>query len=98
MLKLQGTDDLTLVRFLLSCQSTGETAEYITAYLGKSTEVSHFTAEFLRRKFAESAGKKVRCAPWASHPCGQHLLQLHVTGHVLASSLQTLLGQVPHLD
>ena len=61
-MRLQGQDDLTLVRFLLSCSSTGEVAEYITAYLGKSADVSKFTSEFLRRKYAEAAGKKVRPA------------------------------------
>jgi hypothetical protein len=60
MQKLQGSDDLTLVRFLMSCSSNGEIVEYITAYLGKSTEVSLFTSEFIRRKFAEASGKKVR--------------------------------------
>lgn len=59
MKKLQGTDDLTLVRFLMSCSSNGEIVEYISAYLGKSTEVSQFTSEFIRRKFEEAAGKKV---------------------------------------
>lgn len=63
MLKLQGQDDLTLVRFLLSCSSTGEVAEYISAYLGKSAEVSKFTSEFLKRKYAEASGKKVQPAP-----------------------------------
>lgn len=58
-MKLQGQDDLTLVQFLLSCASTGEVAEYISAYLGKSAEVSKFTSEFLKRKYAEASGKKV---------------------------------------
>lgn len=72
MVRLQGQDDLTLVRFLLSCSSTGEVAEYITAYLGKSADVSKFTSEFLRRKYAEASGKKVCpcfCGIQQSHSC-----------------------------
>lgn len=61
MVKLSSKDDLTLVEFLMSCQSSGETAEYISAYLGKSPDVASFTAEFIRRKAAQlSGGKAVR--------------------------------------
>ena len=56
MMKLSKKDDLTLVEFLMSCQSSGETAEYISAYLGKSPEVASFTAEFIRRKAAQLGG------------------------------------------
>ena len=56
---LKGSDDLTLVQFLMSCASTGEVADYTSAYLGRSAEVSQFTSEFLRRKYAEAAGTKV---------------------------------------
>lgn len=66
MIKFQGQDDLTLVRFLMSCSSTGEVAEYLTAYLGKSADVSKFTSEFLRRKYAEASGKKVRSAAYTT--------------------------------
>ena len=58
MLKLSNKDDLTLVEFLMSCQSSGETAEYISAYLGKSSDVASFTAEFIRRKAAQLSGGK----------------------------------------
>ena len=58
MIKLSRKDDLTLVEFLMSCQSSGETAEYISAYLGKSPEVASFTAEFIRRKAAQLSGGK----------------------------------------
>lgn len=52
-LKLTGSDDMTLIDFLLGLQSSGEIAEYIQVYLGKSAAVSSFTAEFVRRKHAE---------------------------------------------
>jgi hypothetical protein len=66
---IRGSEDLTLVQFLMSCASTGEVAEYISCYLGRSPEVSAFTSEFLRRKYAEAAGKKARApfplaSPW----------------------------------
>ena len=67
MMALQGNRDLTLVQFLMSCSSVGETAEYVTTYLGKGAEVSQFTSEFLRRKYAEASGKKVRAPGLA--PC-----------------------------
>ena len=79
MMALQGNADLTLVQFLMSCSSVGEVAEYVTTYLGKGAEVSQFTSEFLRRKYAEASGKKVRApglAPWccalARAPSGVH--------------------------
>jgi len=59
MMKLSNKDDLTLVEFLMSCQSSGETAEYISAYLGKSPDVASFTAEFIRRKAAQLNSGKV---------------------------------------
>ena len=63
-MKLSKKDDLTLVEFLMSCQSSGETAEYISAYLGKSPAVAAFTAEFIRRKAAQlSGGKSVSLDP-----------------------------------
>ena len=63
-MKLSKKDDLTLVEFLMSCQSSGETAEYISAYLGKSPAVAAFTAEFIRRKAAQlSGGKSVSADP-----------------------------------
>ncbi len=70
MLKLSNKDDLTLVEFLMSCQSSGETAEYISAYLGKSTDVASFTAEFIRRKATQLSGGKSVGSPSAVHPWG----------------------------
>ena len=58
MIRLNGSDDLTLVRWLMACSSGGEVAEYIATYLGNKPEVVVFTAEFLRRKHAEQTGIK----------------------------------------
>lgn len=49
---LNGSEDLTLVEFLMGLASSGETAEYIQLYLGNSTAgrpaVAAFTTEFLK--------------------------------------------------
>ena len=52
---LNGSEDLTLVEFLMGLASSGETAEYIQLYLGNSPAgkpaVAAFTMEFLRCGF-----------------------------------------------
>ena len=52
MKQLNGSEDLTLVEFLMGLASSGETAEYIQLYLGKSAAgkpaVAAFTTEFLK--------------------------------------------------
>ena len=49
---LNGSEDLTLVEFLMGLASSGETAEYIQLYLGSSEAgkpaVAAFTTEFLK--------------------------------------------------
>ena len=49
-----GDDDMALVYFLMTLQSTGEVAEYISHFLGQTSAVSQFSAEFIKcadRKF-----------------------------------------------
>ena len=62
MKSLQGTEDVALCEFLMSLESNSEAAEYVTLYLGSSSQVSAFCAEFLKRKleFLAGANKKVR--------------------------------------
>ena len=49
---LNGSEDLTLIEFLMGLASSGETAEYIQLYLGSSPAgkpaVAFFTTEFLK--------------------------------------------------
>lgn len=58
--ELTGSEDLTLVEFLLTLNSSSETAEYIELYLGKTPQAAAFTTEFLKRKLAELAGIKTK--------------------------------------
>uniref|UniRef100_A0A7S1SLK9 GYF domain-containing protein n=1 Tax=Tetraselmis chuii TaxID=63592 RepID=A0A7S1SLK9_9CHLO len=65
MQALTGKTDLTLIEFLLTLASGGEVAEYTQMYLGSSAKVSAFTAEFIRRKYADikaggSSSKKAK--------------------------------------
>jgi len=73
-LKLTGSDDMTLIDFLLGLQSSGEIAEYIQVYLGQSAAVSSFTAEFVRRKHAEEVRRPAleedRAASGSAEPEG----------------------------
>lgn len=58
MVELQGSGDLTLCEFLVTLGSNVEVADYVTLYLGNTPQSAAFTAEFLKRKLAESAGVK----------------------------------------
>ncbi|CAG9462884.1 unnamed protein product [Pedinophyceae sp. YPF-701] len=57
--ELTGSRDLALVEVLMTVGSNGEVADYCTMALGKSVRVSTFTAEFIRRKHADVAGKPI---------------------------------------
>lgn len=50
MLKLNGTDDLTLVSFCMSLTDSTEIRDYLTAYLGSTPQVNNFAGEFINRK------------------------------------------------
>lgn len=50
MLKLNGTDDLTLVSFCMSLNDPVEIRQYLTAYLGTTPAVNNFASEFINRK------------------------------------------------
>jgi hypothetical protein len=39
---------MALVYFLMTLQSTGEVAEYISHFLGQTSAVSQFSAEFIK--------------------------------------------------
>lgn len=95
MLKLSKKDDLTLVEFLMSCQSSGETAEYISAYLGKSPDVASFTAEFIRRKAAQlSGGKSVSASLLGC--VFKSLVLARQTASCMCMSVHLLLVRNPH--
>ena len=67
MVKLNGTDDLTLVSFCMSLESEGEIREYISAYLGNSPQVTSFANEFISRKM----GKSPTTDEWATTTAGK---------------------------
>ena len=50
MMKLNGTDDLTLVGFCMTLNDPSEIRQYLTAYLGTSSQVNNFATEFINRK------------------------------------------------
>ena len=59
MRALKGEGDFAeLARYLMTLPSTGQIAETIALYFGKVPEASAFSAEFLRRKSAEQAGRR----------------------------------------
>ena len=54
MMILTGSEDMTLMQFLMSLVSPGEIAEYIREYLGEKPSISSFTAEFIKRKAVDA--------------------------------------------
>jgi len=50
LMKLNGSDDLTLVSFCMTLTHADEIRQYITAYLGSSPQVNSFATEFINRK------------------------------------------------
>mmetsp|Transcript_9381 Transcript_9381/g.17885 ORF Transcript_9381/g.17885 Transcript_9381/m.17885 type:complete len:1095 (+) Transcript_9381:153-3437(+) len=50
MMKLNGTDDLTLVSFCMTLNDPSEIRQYLTAYLGTGSQVNNFATEFINRK------------------------------------------------
>ena len=50
MNQLTGSQDMTLVDFLVSLGSAGEITEYIQLYLGTTSQIAAFTTEFIKRK------------------------------------------------
>jgi len=50
MMKLNGTDDLTLVSFCMTLNDPGEIRQYLTAYLGTGSQINNFATEFIHRK------------------------------------------------
>lgn len=50
MQKLNGSDDLTLVTFCMTLSDSDEIRQYLSAYLGSSTQVNNFATEFIKRK------------------------------------------------
>jgi hypothetical protein len=50
MMKINGSDDLTLVAFCMTLTDASEIKQYLTAYLGSSPQVSTFAAEFIQKR------------------------------------------------
>ena len=50
MLALNGSDDTTLVDFLVSLPSAGEVTEYVQLYLGDTARAASFANELIRLK------------------------------------------------
>jgi len=52
MRTLTGSNDMTLVDFLVSLPSPSEIQEYVNVYLGKTPQTSKFATELIKRKLA----------------------------------------------
>jgi hypothetical protein len=63
---LTGSDDTTLVYFLMSLTSPEEVREYIAEYLGAGPKSSLFADEFIKRRCARGAHASVRARAHAS--------------------------------
>lgn len=57
MLKLNGTDDLTLVSFCMTLNDPNEIRQYLVTYLGSSPQVNNFANEFIHRKLGVKPAK-----------------------------------------
>jgi GYF domain len=53
MVKINGTDDLTLVGFCMTLQDPVEIRQYLTTYLGSTPQVNSFATEFISRKMGK---------------------------------------------
>jgi len=60
MMKLNGTDDITLAAFCMSLDDPSEIRQYLTAYLGSTPQVNNFATEFINRK----GGSKKQQEEW----------------------------------
>ena len=49
-MKLNGTDDLTLVSFCMTLNDAVEIRQYLTTYLGSTPQVNNFATEFINKK------------------------------------------------
>lgn len=58
MMKLNGTDDLTLVGFCMTLNDPNEIRQYLTAYLGSTAQVNNFATEFINRKVGVKPAKE----------------------------------------
>ena len=58
MRKLNGSDDLTLVAFCMTLTDSVEIRQYLTAYLGSTTQVNNFATEFISRKNGATASQE----------------------------------------
>lgn len=54
MLKIHGSEDLTLIAFCMTLSDPVEIKQYLTAYLGSSSQVNNFATEFINRKSGKS--------------------------------------------
>ena len=50
MMKLNGTDDLTLVSFCMTLNNASEIRQYLTAYLGSTPQINNFATEFINKR------------------------------------------------
>ena len=50
MTKINGSDDLTLVSFCMTLTDPSEIRQYLTAYLGSSSQVNSFASEFINKR------------------------------------------------
>ena len=58
MRKLNGSEDLTLVAFCMTLTDSVEIRQYLTAYLGSTTQVNNFATEFISRKNGATASQE----------------------------------------
>jgi len=62
LIRLNGSDDLTLASFCMTLKDSNEIHQYLSAYLGNSSEVNKFATEFILRK----GGGSSRETEWES--------------------------------
>jgi len=62
MMKINGTDDLTLVSFCMTLNDASEVRQYLTTYLGSTAQVNNFATEFINK----TVGSPPKQDEWAT--------------------------------
>jgi hypothetical protein len=50
MQQINGSDDLTLVAFCMTLDDANEIRQYLTTYLGSTSQVNNFATEFINKR------------------------------------------------
>lgn len=76
LLRQDGADDITLVRFLMTQRNRSVVIDYVHAYLGKSAATNAFAEELLKCARPLAAA----CLLAVSSTCGTNIQQLMLVG------------------